>query len=298
MSEKTHVGELGKRVSVAVVAIPAVLLLVWLGGWVLALPLAGLAALGAGELYEMARRTDARPSVTIGMVGAALLVLVPQLSGSYEDAAPMTLGVLIAVGVLSTLSAFRASGPDGHPLSSISSTIFGVLYVGLPLSFIILLRGLPDGSGWEGDPRMLGALFVVLPLAATWIGDSSAYFAGSAWGRSKLAPTISPKKSWVGFWAGVAGAAGAAGAWSLAVRAITPLELPGGLFTWLAIGSVLGVGAVVGDLAESLLKREAGVKDSGAVFPGHGGVLDRVDSLLVTIPLAYALVYLLVRATS
>jgi phosphatidate cytidylyltransferase len=129
-------------------------------------------------------------------------------------------------------------------------------------------------------------LVLALPLAATWTGDSAAYFAGSAWGKRKLAPTISPNKSWVGFWAALFGAGAAAVAWLL----VAGPKLPGltlGPGAAAVVGVLLGLGAVVGDLAESLFKREAGVKDSGTFFPGHGGVLDRLDALFVTLPLAY-----------
>jgi phosphatidate cytidylyltransferase len=140
---------------------------------------------------------------------------------------------------------------------------------------------------------------VALPLAATWIGDASAVVAGSAWGRerAKLAPTISPNKSWVGFWAALLGGAGAAVLWlAIAVRHVPELEpVP---FAAMAVGgALLAFAAVLGDLAESLLKREAGVKDSGTFFPGHGGVLDRIDSLIFTLPGAYGVLLLLTWLT-
>jgi phosphatidate cytidylyltransferase len=142
------------------------------------------------------------------------------------------------------------------------------------------------------DDPWAGLALIVLPLACTWVGDACAFFAGKAWGKAKLAPSISPNKSWVGFWADLAGGAVAAGAWyALAAPRLPGLRL--GLPVVLAIGVLLGLGAVVGDLAESLLKRQAGVKDSGTVFPGHGGALDRLDALFVTLPLAYVALALL-----
>jgi phosphatidate cytidylyltransferase len=136
---------------------------------------------------------------------------------------------------------------------------------------------------------------VVLPLAVTWIGDAAAYFAGSAWGRRKLAPTISPKKTWVGLWAELVASALAGVAWMSVTRSALPGAPVPGPAVAAIVGALLGLAAVLGDLVESLFKREAGVKDSGTFFPGHGGVLDRIDALIFTLPLAYALFLLLGR---
>ncbi len=193
------------------------------------------------------------------------------------------------------LETMRCRGPEGHPLSAAAVTLFGSVYAGLSLAFVPLLHALPSERVWgagAGDP-WVGLMVVALPLAATWVGDSAAYFAGSAWGKKKLAPTISPNKSWVGFWAAVGGAGVAAGIWFEVVQARLPGIAPAGLIVFTFGGAVLGVSAVVADLLESLLKREAGVKDSGGFFPGHGGVLDRFDSLLFTIPTSYLLLVIL-----
>jgi phosphatidate cytidylyltransferase len=148
---------------------------------------------------------------------------------------------------------------------------------------------MPVARAWEsGDPSpWAGLLVVALPLAATWIGDAAAFFAGRAWGKGGLAPTISPNKSWAGAWAGLAGAAAAGVVWWAVARAVLPGQ-PLGPVTAAVVGVLLGVSAILGDLAESLLKRGAGVKDSGTLLPGHGGVLDRLDALTFTLPMAYA----------
>ena len=159
------------------------------------------------------------------------------------------------------------------------------------------VHALPEAGAWgpiTGDP-WLGLKVVALPLASTWIGDSVAYFAGTAWGKAKIAPSISPNKSWVGSWAGLAGAGGAAVVWYLLVRDGLPGLPIDNLGVAALAGVLLGVGAQVGDLAESLLKREAGVKDSGTIFPGHGGVLDRLDALFFTLPLTWMLLTALER---
>ena len=142
--------------------------------------------------------------------------------------------------------------------------------------------------GWSSGSAWAGALVVALPLAATWLGDAAAFFVGSAWGKGGLAPSISPNKSWVGVWGGLGGAAVAGVVWFL----VSGPRLPGlpvaGVLPAASIGALVGLAAIVGDLAESLLKRGAGVKDSGRLFPGHGGVLDRLDALIFTLPTAYA----------
>jgi phosphatidate cytidylyltransferase len=286
--------ELAKRVAVAAVGIPAVLALVYLGGWFLALPLAALAVLGVLELDRIAKAVGVRPLTVLAGAGAAALVLLAAWHPSFATYAPWALATLGLVAASSILGALWRRGPTDRPLESAGVTLFGVAYVGLPLSFVPLLLALPTGRSWaaSGGDAWAGLAVIALPLASTWVGDACAYFAGSAWGKAKLAPSISPNKSWVGFWADLAGGAAAAAAWyALAAPVVPGLAL--GLPVVLSIGALLGLGAVVGDLAESLLKRQAGVKDSGTFFPGHGGVLDRLDALLVTLPLAYVALALL-----
>jgi phosphatidate cytidylyltransferase len=284
------VSELGRRVAVAAVGIPAVLGLVYLGGWFLGVPLAVMSGWAAHECYRFARQKQVEPVEWIGVPLAASLVLLAQGWATFQAMAPYALGLVGLATVASLLAVMALRGPDGHPLGAASTTVTGALYVGLPLSFAPLLHHLPDRLAWsEPQDPMAGLVVLALPLAATWMGDAAAYFAGSAWGRgrARLAPGISPNKSWVGFWGGVLGAAAAAALWyGVAVRMLPGLDV-GGLLPLVASGAVLGVAAVLGDLVESLLKREAGVKDSGAVFPGHGGVMDRIDSLIFTIPVAY-----------
>src|SRR5690606_7668727 len=133
---------------------------------------------------------------------------------------------------------------------------------------------------------------VLLPLLTTWAGDSAAYFAGRAWGRAKLAPTASPGKTVVGALAGLGGSVLAGVMVSVVLLADLPVHSVPPLAAGI-IGLLLGMAAQVGDLVESVLKREAGVKDSGTLLPGHGGVLDRVDSLLFAFPVGWALLTLL-----
>jgi phosphatidate cytidylyltransferase len=280
--------ELGKRVSVAAVGIPTVLGLLYLGGWFLAVPLSAFAALGSVELYRLAEAVEVRPFRALGAAVSAGLVLIAARAESFEAFAPWGLGVLGMATATSLVAVIFVRGPDMRPLAVVAVTLLGAVYVGLSIAVVPLLHALPARSGWvaAGGSAWGGLAVLALPLAATWVGDASAYFAGSAWGDRKLAPSISPNKSWVGFWAGLAGAAAAAALWHVAARPVLT-SFPLGVVGTVALGAALGLGAIVGDLAESLLKREANVKDSGTFFPGHGGALDRLDALLVTLPVAY-----------
>ena len=280
--------ELQKRWAVAGVGIPTVLGLVYLGGWFIAVPLSGFAAWAAHELYRLAAHKHAAPLGIVGCPTAAALVLLAAWQPEFVGYAPYALGVLGAASLVTIVAELFVRDPDPNPLLDIAVTIFGSMYVGLSLAFLPLLHALPATRSWgvsEGA-ALSGLLIVLLPPAATWIGDAAAFFAGTAWGKKKLAPTISPNKSWVGFWADVAGASVAALLWMM----VADRYLPGLDLAWPAVavlGALLGVAAVAGDLVESLLKREAGVKDSGTFFPGHGGVLDRIDSLILTVPITY-----------
>lgn len=285
--------DLGARVAVAAVGIPAVFGLLYVGGWVLGVPLALIAGIGAGEVYRLARAKGVHPFRWSGMLVAASLVMAAVRYPDFEAMAPWALGLLGGLTVVSLKMALVARGPKGSPLAAVSVTLFGALYAGLPVAIVVLLHAMPTRLGWAGvsPSPWVGLMVVALPLAATWVGDAAAYFAGSAWGKAKLFPSVSPGKSWVGAWAGTLSAAGAVACWLLVARPFLPRLPVDSVWVAAAMGAALGVSAIVGDLAESLMKREAGVKDSGHLFPGHGGVLDRLDALVFTLPVAYLLLW-------
>jgi phosphatidate cytidylyltransferase len=283
--------ELRARVGVAAVGIPLVLAVAYLGGWYLALPLAAFSGWGTHELFRLSAKKDVHAVEPVGMTLAAALVLLAAWRPEFAAFAPWALAAVGVGALLALLEAMRSRGPQGHPLGAAAVTLFGAIYVGLALSFVPLLHAVPTERGWAtgGGTEWAGLITVALPLATTWVGDAAAYFAGSAWGRGRrrLAPSISPNKSWVGFWAALVGAAAAASLWALVARAHLPGLALEPMVAVGVLGAMLGLAAVVGDLVESLLKREASVKDSGTFFPGHGGVLDRIDSLIFTFPVAY-----------
>lgn len=286
--------DLGSRLAVAVVGIPAILGLLYLGGWALGVPLALLAMLGAGEVYALAEARGVRPLSWVGMPAAAAPTLLAVVRPDFLGWAPWVVAAYSVTLAVTLVTALWTRGPVGGPLASTSVTMFGVAYAGLPLAFVPLLHDLPRQLDWGGPTPSpwLGGAVVLLPLAATWVGDAAAYFAGTWWGKRKLFPAISPAKSWVGAWAGILGSAGAALAWVSLSRLVLPEAPVVGVVAVLGAGGLLGVGAIFGDLVESLLKREAGVKDSGTFFRGHGGVLDRLDALAFTLPMGYGVLWI------
>jgi len=271
--------ELTRRVGVAAVGIPVALGAAWVGGVVLALLLAVAAGLAAAELNRISRSGGVPPLPGLAVGGAVLLVALAALDpGAGPDGAGQgTFLMLLALVALT--SAIWRSGVAGRPLAAVSIAVLGALYCGGLLSHALFLRHLP-GITTPTD----GLLVVALPVVLTWSTDSFAYFAGKRWGRRKLIPAVSPGKTVEGALGGVLGAMVMAVLFCLlaAGRPYIPGPLMGAV-----LGVLIAVAAQIGDLAESMLKREAGVKDSGALLPGHGGALDRLDSLFFTLPVAY-----------
>lgn len=279
--------ELTKRTLFAVGAIPLVLGAVWLGGAALAALLSVAAALAAWEYGRLAESAGQRP-MTGWLVGlSALLPLAVHAVHLGLWVPPIALVALIAPLLLTV--AIWTRGVTGRPLEAAATTLFGAWYTGGMLSFAHALRYHRFAVG-----ALAGTLLLMLPLVLTWINDSGAFFFGKRFGKRKLMPSVSPGKT-------VAGAVGAVltclvGTWAYFRFLLVPYANLGLSWSGLLIfGVAISAAAQVGDLAESLLKRQAGAKDSSTLIPGHGGVLDRVDSLLFTIPLGYVLLDLLLK---
>jgi len=285
-------GDLGRRVAVAGVGIPFGVAVTWAGARAVAIVMAVVALLGAAEVYRIAEARGWRPFRWIGVPATGTLVLLAAWAGTFQVWAAWAWVTVLLVTLGGLIGAIFLRGTGGSPLPAVATTLFGVLYVGATLSFAVHLRMLPGTGG--GAPGWAGALVLIFPMAVTWIGDSGAYFAGHRWGRRKLLPSVSPGKTIEG---GVGGLLGATvGAVLFSVLLLGPwsgLELP--IMSAALFGLLIGAVAQVADLAESLLKREAGVKDSGALLPGHGGVLDRFDAVFFTLPVTYLLLPWLVR---
>ncbi len=273
---------LAVRIAFAVPAIAVTLLAVWLGAWVLATLVAVLGVLGTREIYDLARKRGVEPLETLGLVAAAALPFATYWVKDFAGWEPVLYGAALWILVV-LVAAVRARGPERRPLEAVAVTIFGTLYASALLAFIVAIR---HGPHSDAHPRGSAAL-VLLPLVVTWVGDTCAMAAGTLVGGPKLAPVLSPRKTWAGAVGGVAGAIVAALAYGPLV--LTRMALGFSVWQLIAAGAVLGVVAQVGDVAESLFKREAGVKDSSSLFPGHGGVLDRLDSLYFVLPVSAGL---------
>jgi phosphatidate cytidylyltransferase len=274
------VSELTRRTLFAVIAAPASVAVMYFGDWALAIVLSVLAALAAWELFRMARETGALPIEPAGIVLAALLPIAvhAQRLGIYT----LSLTAIVAMLLLLFASTIWLRGPAGKPLSSVAITAFGVMYAGL-FSYIYALRYHNYVVG-----AAPGTALVFLPIILTWTTDIGAYMFGRLFGKKKLMPTVSPGKT-------VEGAVGGLGLaiviCLLYVRFVLMPYAQLGLTIQGAVlfAIVISIAAQTGDLAESLLKREAGVKDSSRIIPGHGGILDRFDSLLFVMPVAFLL---------
>jgi phosphatidate cytidylyltransferase len=285
------VSELTRRILFGVIAAPLGVVVVFYGGAALAALLAIVSALAAWEFFRIARASGLTPLEDVGipLAGVVPLFVHARYLRLYE--LPLS-GMALAVLAILTIVLF-VRGVNGKPLGAAAATVFGVVYTGGMLSFGYAIRyheyviesvRVPLGR----LAVAAGGLLLLLPLLLTWASDIGAFFVGRAFGKRKLMPSVSPGKT-------VEGAVGGLLAtmligWLYARFVLTPATqlafVRGGIFLFALLVSVA---AQVGDLAESLLKREAGMKDSSHIIPGHGGVLDRFDSLLFVLPVSYVL---------
>lgn len=255
--------DLGPRVAVAAPALAAAIGLILAGGVIFACAVIALGLVALYELYTLMER--AVPVRVAGFIALAGLC-VAALAGGRNQV------LLVLVGAVPLVFFGALTRPNrAHFAWAAAVTVFGLVWIGLPLAHAVLLRGLPHGRD-----LMFDVLF------ATFFGDSVAYFVGRAIGRHRLAPQISPHKTVEGMVAGICGAVlGVAG-----LGAVLGQDWLG-FSDALILGASVGIAAVVGDLFESLIKRDLGVKDTGAFFGAHGGVVDRLDAALFTVVCGY-----------
>jgi phosphatidate cytidylyltransferase len=278
-----------------VILIALVLAAIFLKGVLLMALVALAAGLAAHELYTIARKAGYNPWYPAGVALALLLALrgylggSEMLSGVVYTGPPSGVELLVVAGVLlftlarqAVLTTSVSAGGTGPTTATqarggwadIGITLGGALYIGGLLGYAPLLAALPEGGDQAG-----GTAWLLLVLVGTAACDTGAYFVGSLMGRRKLIPHISPAKTWEGLAGGVLGAVVAA----VALSGLLKLSM----VATILLGLALCAAAVAGDLAESLIKRAAGVKDSGSIIPGHGGVLDRIDSILFVLVAVY-----------
>jgi len=290
------------RLGSSVIGIPLLLLLVFAEGApdYAALPFTGAVAicalLGGYEYFKGLRLRGFRPTEGLAYVAIVLFQFAAWTvsRGRFTSLLP----ALLALLVIATLI-HQVMRKDPEPIANIGATFLGVIYIGWLFSYLIFLRSLPGNSyialfgnlavrvqeTWLATPLLAvahaprGAWLVLYVFAVTWITDTGAFFTGMRWGKRPLAPRLSPKKTIEGAVGGLIAAVVMSMAWGTWV----------GLPWWhcLFLGTALGLLAQVGDLCESAIKRDLGIKDFGTLLPGHGGILDRFDSLLFTAPIAY-----------
>ena len=259
------------RVSTALAYAAVVLGAVWFGRYSTGLVFGLMAGFAAAEFYALERRESRLPNEAFGVAAASIMPIAAALWGMAGLSSIVT--ALIAASLAWHVMFLRVRTADT------AVTVFGALYTGFLLSYLVLVI----------DVFAAGRVLALAVVLSVWANDSLAYFVGSLIGRHKMAPEISPKKSWEGFLAGLAG--------TVLIWVLVPTVLPrvfphlpatGLDFPWaIATGIVLSIAVVIGDLVESRIKREAGVKDSGDSLPGHGGFLDRLDSLILVCLAAY-----------
>ena len=254
------------RVLSAVIGIPLAALAVFAWGGDLLAPLVGIFALvGLHEFYSGARRMGAKPHDWLGRGACVLLIAYARIDPNLHDAPIVAIALLFLLLVALIIELVR---PDRAPVRNISATALGVLYVGWLFSYVVLLR---DFGPWP----------LAFVLLGVWTCDTGAFLAGKLFGRHKLAPSVSPAKTIEGMIGGLIASTAVAlatGGW---------LGIP--MWQRAVLGLTIGVFCVLGDLCESAMKREIGIKDFGSMIPGHGGVLDRFDGLLFAAPVIYYL---------
>ncbi|HSK19387.1 MAG TPA: phosphatidate cytidylyltransferase [Longimicrobiales bacterium] len=280
--------ELTRRVAVSAVGIPLAVLILYIGGWVLALGLAGIAAGGATEFYRLARQRGVEPFAAAGALLAATPVLLTMVT---PDAEAWAWRVFVAATLLVAAAAIFRRGVGGAPLAVMAVTVFAALFTGGTLLYAMMLRTMPVPGASGQLSSWAGPALLAFPMTLTWMGDTFAYFGGRRFGRHKLIPAVSPAKTVEGALSGVVGTTVVGALYAYFIFGMW-LGIPISAAIGALVGLVVSPIAQVGDLAESLLKREAGVKDSGTLLPGHGGVLDRFDALFFSIPVTYWLLTL------
>lgn len=239
---------------------------------------------GVWEFYSLSRAKGYEPQRGLGILLSLSMYLVGAMLGlgyvdslSYGEVMSLCAlcGAILLVGIVFFAEVFRNRTT---PIANVATTLTGSFYVALPMALMALVPLLlVDNNEWK-------ALYFLFYLFLVWGNDVFAYLAGVTMGRHKMCERLSPKKSWEGFVGGVLG--------SLAVGALAACVLEESYVVWLGLALIVSLSSVVGDLVESMFKRDAGVKDSGNILPGHGGILDRFDAFILSAPFAF--IYILV----
>jgi len=282
-------GSLAQRLLSAAILLPLLIVLAWWSVWSVAAAVALATVVGLIELYSAFRQGGYQPRTLVG-IGSGLAIIIA-IGFQPLVAFDLLLPIVTCVVIVSLVAEMAYPQQPGS-LPSWGLTFAGAFYIAWLLSHFILLRSLGAPALHDTILTQLGmqpgVAWIYCCCAITWLQDTSAYFIGRRFGRHKLAPILSPKKTWEG------AAGGMIGAIFTGVVCVLLLGLPITLLQGALLGVVGGIVGPLGDLSESLIKRQVGLKDAGNLIPGHGGILDRADSLLFTIPVLYYLIKLFV----
>jgi phosphatidate cytidylyltransferase len=264
-----------KRTLVVLILLPIGLALIWLGGWAFTAMVTLILAVAGWEYCQVFRVGGLKPAPVIVIGGIVLISISRALDGFASSPAVLSLVVLAAM-TYHLVAYERGADQSG---TDFGVTLGGAFYLGWLGAYLISIRNLPDGMWW---------LLLILP--AVWFADSAAYIVGSRIGKHKMSPRLSPKKSWEGYIAGVI--FGTLGAALLAAAFRAYLGPATAITPWIGavVGLVMSTLTTLGDLGESMIKRQVGVKDTGSILPGHGGAFDRIDSWLWAAVLGFYLV--------
>lgn len=265
---------LRQRIITSSVGLPLLIAAIWFGTPWFTLIVTAMAIVGTLEFYRMSQNANVKPNVYLGIVWVILLVISPYCP--YSLTTPLLITSLIVISLISILFLPSKESAFGNWIW----TIAGIFYVGWMLSHWVGLRILENGREW-----------VFFAFFATIATDTVAFFVGKAWGKHQMSPAISPGKTWEGAIGGLVGAI----LISLIVKALfslTTSSFPINYWQAAMLGGIISIFAQLGDLTESLLKRNTKTKDSGKLLPGHGGILDRIDSIIFSGVIAYYFVTL------
>jgi phosphatidate cytidylyltransferase len=288
-----------KRIATAVILIPLVLLLVLKAPpYVLAIVAGAVAMLAIAEFLKLVTHYGIQPLTLATYAFVALFFLFVMVASANRTPLVETTAMLYGLAVAAALAPFvfltvgmnRTNLPSGYPAAAAS--VFAFAYIAIPMALLVAIRQQPAGAIWT-----------IYTLLAVWAGDIFAYFVGKSLGRHRMSPEISPKKTWEGAVASILASVIVGTLWFQHAPGISSALLRAGLIErrdgmfgleqpqiWpiILLSALVNIAAQLGDLAESLIKRGAGAKDSGTILPGHGGMLDRIDAMLFAVPVVWA----------
>lgn len=269
------------------IGIPLLIVLVFVSdGSPFILGIAVISIIGLMEFYKGVRKAGADPQEWVGVASAFLFLFAAR--HQFQEKFFSTPGVLTLFVIITLI--IELTRKNRAPIRNLGATLLGAVYVGWLFSYLVAINSVPGQAlhmKYIPMPVRLGGWLVLYISFSTWASDTGAFLVGRKWGKRKLAPALSPGKTWEGFFAGMISAT------VMSVLMSRPMGIP--LLHAVVLGLGICIAGVIGDLAESSIKRDIGIKDFGTIMPGHGGILDRFDSLLFAAPLFYYYITLVAK---